>query len=114
MLERHSLSLVQLITLSLSKLSLLQNMAANDNDKCKLEEEAESSTTRKRLRLSNNDASEDNSSNSPEEMEEEETEEEVSSDEMLVKQLDSSEEKLFAKRGRGMMFSDDSDTTSPS
>jgi hypothetical protein len=45
-----ALSLVQPITLSLSKLSLLQRMTSNDNnDKHKLEEEAESSTVRKRL-----------------------------------------------------------------
>jgi hypothetical protein len=31
-----------------------------------------------------------------------------------MKQLDISEEKLFAKRGHGMIFSDDGDTTSPS
>jgi hypothetical protein len=51
----HSFSLVQLITLSLSKLSLLQRMASNDNGKRKLEEEAESSMARKRLRLSDDD-----------------------------------------------------------
>jgi hypothetical protein len=44
-----TLSLIQPITLSLSKLSLLQGMASNDNGKCKLEEEAESSMARKRL-----------------------------------------------------------------
>jgi hypothetical protein len=59
--ERRSLSLVQLITLSLSKLSLLQRMACNDNDKRKLEEEAESLTARKRLRLFDDDASDDDS-----------------------------------------------------
>jgi hypothetical protein len=46
--EYRSLSLIQPITLSLSKLSLLQRMASNDNDKCKLEEEAESSVRRRR------------------------------------------------------------------
>jgi hypothetical protein len=46
-------------------------------------------------------------------MEEEETEEEVSSEETL-KQLDTSEEKLFAKCSHGMIFSDDGDTTLPS
>jgi hypothetical protein len=67
------LSLVQPITLSLSKLSFLQRMASNDNGKRKLEEEAESSTARKRLQLSNNDGSDDDSSDSPEEeMEEDE------------------------------------------
>jgi hypothetical protein len=50
MSERCLLSLVQLITLSLSKLSLLQRMTSNENKgKRKLEEEAESSTARKRL-----------------------------------------------------------------
>jgi hypothetical protein len=75
MLERHSLSLIQLITLSLSKLSLQQRMASNDNGKRKMEEEVESLTARKRLWLSDDDASDDDSSDSPEE----ETEEEVSS-----------------------------------
>jgi hypothetical protein len=54
--ERHSLYLIQPITLSLSKLSLLQRMASNDNDKHKLEEEAESSMVRKRLWLSDDNA----------------------------------------------------------
>jgi hypothetical protein len=67
MLERHSLSLIQLITLSLSKLSLQQRMASNDNGKRKMEEEVESLTARKRLWLSDNDASDDDSSDSPEE-----------------------------------------------
>jgi hypothetical protein len=46
-----ALSFIQSITLSLSKLSLLQRMASNDNNnsKRKLEEEAESTTVRKRL-----------------------------------------------------------------
>jgi hypothetical protein len=109
MLECCSLSLVEPITLSVSKLYLLQRMASNDNNKCKLEV-AKSSMKRKRLRLSDDDASDNDSSDSPkEEMEEEEeeTEEEVSSEETLMKQLDTSEEKLFAKRGRVMIFSDD-------
>jgi hypothetical protein len=106
--ECHSLSLVQPITLSLFKLSLLQRMASNDNGKRKLEEEVESLMARKRLRLSDADADDDNSSDSPEE-----TEEEVSSKETSMKQLDTSEE-LFTKHGRGMIFSDDGDTTSPS
>jgi hypothetical protein len=107
-----SLSYIQLITLSLSKLSLLQRMASNDNNsKHKLEEEAESSTARKRLRLSDDDGGNDNFSDSPEE---EETEEEVSSEESSMNQLDTFEEKLFAKRGHCMVFSDDRDTTSPS
>jgi hypothetical protein len=98
-----SLSLTQLITLSLSKLSLLQRMASNDNSKRKLEEEAESSTVRKRLRISDDDVGDDDSSDSPEE---ETEEEEVSSEETSMKQLDTSEGKLFAKYGH--------DTTSPS
>jgi hypothetical protein len=62
---------------ALSKLSLLQRMASNDNNgKCKLEEEVESLTARKRLQLSDNNGGDDDSSESPEEeMEEEETEE---------------------------------------
>jgi hypothetical protein len=114
--ERRSLSLVQLITLSLSKLSLLQRMACNDNDKRKLEEEAESLTARKRLRLFDDDASDDDSYDSPgEEMkEEQETEEEVSSEETLMNKLHTSKEKLSIKRGCGMIFSDDGDTTSSS
>jgi hypothetical protein len=101
-----ALSLIQPITLSLSKLSLLQRMASNDNDKCKLEEDAESLTARKRLRLFNDDADANDSSDSPEE--------EVSSEETSMNQLDTSEEKLFAKRGHGMIFCDDGNTTLPS
>jgi hypothetical protein len=41
--EHHSLSLVEAITLSLSKLPLFHRMASNNNSKCKMEEEAESS-----------------------------------------------------------------------
>jgi hypothetical protein len=109
-----ALSYVQSITLSLSKLSLLQRMASNDNNgKCKLEEEAESPTARKRLWLSNDGANDDDSSDSLEE-EMEEMKEEVSSEETLMNQLNTSEEKLFAKRGHGMVFSDDGDNTSPS
>jgi hypothetical protein len=68
-----ALSFVQPITLSLSKLSLLQRMVSNDdnNGKRKLEDETESSTARKRLRLSDNNGSDDNSSDSSEETEEE-------------------------------------------
>jgi hypothetical protein len=86
MSERHSLSLAQPITISLSKLHLLQRMASNDNNgKYKLEEEAEYSIARKRLWLSNDDdGDDDDSSDSPEE----ETEEEVSLEEMLMNQRD--------------------------
>jgi hypothetical protein len=60
-------------------------MASNDNnDKCKLEEEAESTAVRKRLQLSDDDVGDDDSSDSLEEEEEdEEMEEEVSSEEKL-------------------------------
>jgi hypothetical protein len=68
--EGCSLSLIQPITLSLSKLSLLQRMASNDNDKRKLEEDV-SSKARERLWLSDDDISDDYSSDSPEEEEEE-------------------------------------------
>jgi hypothetical protein len=62
--EHRSLSLIQPITLSLSKLSLLQRMVSNDNGKRKLEEEAESTMARKRLRLFDDDIGNDDSSNS--------------------------------------------------
>jgi hypothetical protein len=68
------------------------------------------STVRKRLQLSDDDANYDDSFDSLEE----EMEEKVSSEETSMNQLDTVEEKLFAKRGRGMIFSDDDDTTSPS
>jgi hypothetical protein len=93
--ECHSLSLVQLITLSLSKLSLLQRMTSNDNGMRKLEEEIESSTVRKSLRLSDDDANDDDSSDSPEEETEEklEMEEAVSSEKTSMNQLNTSKEK---------------------
>jgi hypothetical protein len=75
-----------------------------------LEEEVESSMVRKRLRLSDDDTGDDDSSDS---LEEETEEEEVSSEETSMNQHDTSEEKLFTKRGRGMIFSDGGDTTSP-
>jgi hypothetical protein len=104
-----ALSYVQPITLSLSKLSLLQRMASNDNNgKRKLEEEVESLMVRKSLWLSNDDAND--SSDTPEEMEEEE----VSLEETSMNQLNTSEEKLLAMRSRSIMFGDDGDTTSPS
>jgi hypothetical protein len=109
MLERRSVSLVQPITLSLSKLSLLQRMTSNNSGKCKLEEEAESSMARKMLRLSAA-VDDGDDSDSPEE----EMEEEVSLEETSMNRLDTSEEKLFAKSGRGMIFSDNDDTTSSS
>jgi hypothetical protein len=69
-------SLIQPITLSLPTLSLLQRMAFNDNnDKCKLEEDAESLVARKRLRLSNDDVGDNDSSDSPKEDTKEEEDE---------------------------------------
>jgi hypothetical protein len=112
MLRCHSLSLVQPITLSLSKLSLLQRMASNNNGKHKLEKEVESLTTRKRLWLSDDDGCDDDSSDLSEE-ETKEEEDEVSSEESSMK-LDTSEEKLMAKQGRRMIFSHDDDTAMPS
>jgi hypothetical protein len=81
-------------------------MASNDNSKHKLEEEAESSTAKKRLWLSDNDVGDFDSSDSLEE-------EETSSEETSMNQLNTSEEKLLAKRARGIVFGDDVDTTSP-
>jgi hypothetical protein len=89
-------------------------MVSNDNDKRKLEEEVESTMVRKRLRLFDDDIGNDDSSNSSEQETEEEAKEEVSSEEMSMKQVDTSKEKLFAKRGRNMIFNDDGDTTLPS
>jgi hypothetical protein len=110
-----ALSLIQLTTLSLSKLSLLQRMSSNSNDKHKLEEEAKSSTARKRLQLFDDDSGDDDCSDSPEEKieEEDKMEEEVSSEESSMNQLDTSNEKLLAKHGCGIVFDDDNDTTSP-
>jgi hypothetical protein len=113
MLECHSLSLVELITLSLSKLSLLQRMTSNDNNgKRKMEEEAESSMVRKRLWLFNDDGGDADSSDSLEEESPEEEmpeEEEVSSKEASMNQLDTSK-KLYARHTHGILFSDDGDT----
>jgi hypothetical protein len=120
-----ALSFVQPITLSLS---LLQRMASNNDDKHKMEE-AESSMVRKQLRLSNDDDSFDYFDSPERELEEEEEEieegeggegegegeeEEVFSEEMSMNQLDTSEEKLDARRARSILFSDDSDTPSTS
>jgi hypothetical protein len=108
MMERRSFSLVQSITLSLSKLSLLQRIASNNNNiKHKLEEEVESLIVMKRVLLSDDDADNDDSSDSPEE-------EEVSSEETMMNQLNTSEEKLQVKRAHGIVFGNDGDTTSPS
>ncbi len=84
-------------------------MASNDNSKRKLEEEAESSTVRKRLRISDDDVGDDDSSDSPEE---ETEEEEVSSEEMLMNQLDTSEDKLYDRHAPGILFSDNGNTPS--
>jgi hypothetical protein len=70
-------------------------------------------TVMKRLRLSDDIGGDGDDFESPEEDTEEE-EEEVSSEESLMNQLDTSEEKLLAKCSRGIIFSYDGDTTSPS
>jgi hypothetical protein len=85
--------------------SLLQRMASNDDGKRKMEEEAESSTARKRLRLSDNDGGDNDSSDSLEE--ETEEEEEVSLEEMSMNELDTSEEKLYDRRARGILSNSD-------
>jgi hypothetical protein len=75
---------------------------------------------RKRLWHIDNDGGDDDSSdssNSPEEEpkeEEEETEAEVSSKEMLMRQINTSEEKLYARHAHGYLFSDNGDTPSMS
>jgi hypothetical protein len=100
-------------------------MVNNDNNgKHKFEEEVESLIARQRLRLSDKDTGDNDTSDSLEEeteeeeeeevVVEEETEEVVSSEEMLMNQLGTSVEKLLAKHARGIIFGDDSDTTSPS
>jgi hypothetical protein len=97
MLECRSLSLIESITLSLSKLHLLHRMASNDNGKHKMEEVVESSTmVRKHLRHTDDDGGDDDSSDSPEEEppQEEPEEEEVSS-EVSSMRLDTSKEKLY-------------------
>jgi hypothetical protein len=80
-------------------------MASNDNDKRKMEEEVESSMVRKHLWHSDDDNSEDDSSDLSKE-----EPEEVSLKETSMNQLDTSEEKLYARRARGIIFSDDGDT----
>jgi hypothetical protein len=100
-------------SLPLSKLSLLQRMPSNDNDKHKMEEEVDSSTARKRLWHTNDNDRDDDSSNSLEkELPEEETEEqeEVSLQETSMNQYDTSEEKLYARCARIILFKDDGDT----
>jgi hypothetical protein len=85
-----------------------------------LDEEVESLMMRKRLQLFDDDGGDDDSFDSPEEETEEEEdaeeemEEEVSSKESLMNQLDTFEEKLLAKCGRGIIFHDNDNTTSPS
>jgi hypothetical protein len=72
------------------------------------------STTRKCLRHTDNDGNDDDSSDLPEkEPLEEELEEEVFSEESSMK-LDTSEEKLYARRGSDILFKDDGDTPSMS
>jgi hypothetical protein len=88
--KRRSLSLVEptTLSLSLSKLPLLQRMASNDNDKRKMEEEVESSMARKLLQHTDDDGGDDGSFDSSDSLEEESLEEEVSSEEMSMNQLD--------------------------
>jgi hypothetical protein len=67
--------------------------------------------------FSDDDGSDDSSSESeeetePETEEEETAEEEVSFEESSMNLVDTSEEKLMAKRGHGLLFSDDGDTSS--
>jgi hypothetical protein len=118
--ERHLLSLVGPITLSFSKLPLLHRMASNDNGKHKMEEEAESSTVARKClwHTDDNDDNDDSSDSLEEELEEEtgeeeeeeeEMEEEVSLEVSSMNQLETSEEKLYAKRAYGYLFSDDGD-----
>jgi hypothetical protein len=90
-----ALSFIQLITPSLS---LLQIMAYNNNDKHKMEE-AESSTARKWLQLFDDDDSDDDSSDSFNSLE---------------REPDETEEELYDKRARGILFSDNGDTPSTS
>jgi hypothetical protein len=113
-------------SLPLSKLSLLQRMASNDNDKRNMEEEAESSTTRKHLWHTDDDGDDIDSSDLSEEepleeepeeeeeemMVEEETEEEVCSEEMPMNQFNTSEVKLYARHARGIIFSNGDNTPS--
>jgi hypothetical protein len=103
-------------SLPLSELPLLQKKASINNNKLKIEEEAEPSMARKCLRHTDDDGSDDDTSDSPEEesSEEEETEEEVSSEETSMNQLDTSEGKLYIRCARGYLFGDDGDTPSTS
>jgi hypothetical protein len=118
-------------SLPLSKLSLLQRMASNDNDKRNMED-AESSTARKRLWHTDDDGDDIDSSDLSEEepleeepeeeeeeaeeemMVEEETEEEVCSEEMPMNQFNTSEVKLYARRAHGIIFSNGDNTPSTS
>jgi hypothetical protein len=86
-------------------------MASNDNNSKHKLEEVESSMVRKRLWLYDDDTGNDDSSDSSKE---EEEMEELSSEETLMNQLDTSEEKFLAKRGCNIIFGDDSDTRAPS
>jgi hypothetical protein len=78
---------------------------------------------RKRLWYTDDDGGDDDSSNSlkedlleqePKEEVEEEMKEEISSKETSMNQLDTSKEKLYARRARGVLFSNDGDTPSMS
>jgi hypothetical protein len=69
---------------------------------------------RKWLLLSDDNGGNDDSFDSLEEESSEEEEEEVSSEETSMNQLDTSEEKLFARCTHGMLFSDDGNIPSTS
>jgi hypothetical protein len=109
----------QSITLSLYTLShppitiSHQTMASNDN-KRKAKEDTEFSATMKKRLPFFDDEGDDNSFGELEEETEAEaqTEEEVSSKESSMNQLDTFEEKLMAKCGRSLLFSDDDPSSS--
>jgi hypothetical protein len=96
-------------------------MASNDNDKHKMEEEVESLMARKHLQHTDDDDGDDDSSDSsdsleeesleeePEEEEEREEEEETKEEETSMNQLDTSAEKLYARRACGYLFGDNGD-----
>jgi hypothetical protein len=87
-------------------------MASNDNNKRKIEEAESSVVVMKRLRFSDDDRC-DNSSGELEEKElEVEMEEEVSSEESSMNQLNTLKEKLMAKHGHDLFFSNDGNTSS--
>jgi hypothetical protein len=87
-------------------------MASNDNNKRKIEEAESSVAVMKRLQFSDDDRCDNSSGESEEkELEAEMEEEEVSSEESSMNQLDTLMEKLMAKRGRDLFFSNDGNTS---